>query len=129
MKLDIMKYVSIFLAIVILLGGWYFDSQLETKDDTIYTLRTDLLKSETAKALCEANRSTLKSTIKHQNEEIEKNKINKKEADIRWNNRKKGKDFVEEWKIKSGFYDTNSTKGDNCETNNDILGAISKYGF
>lgn len=122
-------YVSIFLIVVIFLGGWYFDHQLGNKDKIISDLRSDLVKSDTATALCESNRTTLKDTIKRRNEEIEKNKIDKLEADERWNNRKKGKDFVEEWKIGNRFYDTNATKGDNCEINNDIFDAIRKRGF
>ena len=117
------------LVAILFLGGWYSDHQLGNKDKIISDLRSDLVKSDTANALCESNRTTLKGTIKRRNEEIEKNKIDKKEADKRWNNRKKGKDFVEEWKIGNRFYDTNSTKGDNCEINNDIFDAIRKRGF
>ena len=127
--MKIKDYVIASLSAIIFLGGWYSNHQLGNKDKIISDTRSELLKSKTAKAICESNRTTLKDTIKRRNESIEKSKIDKIEADKRWNNRKKGKDFVEEWKIGNGFYDTNTTKGDNCEINNDIFDAIRKRGF
>ena len=128
MKLDPIHWLAVFLLLALAGLGYYTWSSGVDYEKEITSLKNDNLKLSTANAICEANRTTLKGTIKHQNDEIERWKFDKEKADNRWNNRKSGSQYVDEWLDKNNI-DQNTSERESCENNNIILNSIGTNGF
>jgi len=105
-------------------AGWYIDSQndeINNKDTTIIEVSTQL-------NTCLINSATLRSSIKRQNDAIDKYKVDVKKMEERWKNRPSAEAAVTKWKTK--YVDRNVTIiKEDCENTAAILNAIESVGF